>query len=262
MFLDEILNYKKRRVEEQKQKKPLEVLEKEIQLAPARRDFAKALRRARCQNQRGAKIIAEIKRASPSRGVIRNDVDPVDIARMYETGGADAISVLTEDKYFMGDDALLKRVKEAVSCPVLRKDFILDGYQLYQSKALGADAVLLIVAVVGRKLKELYGLAKSLELECLVEVHDENELEIALESGAEIIGINNRDLKSLAVDLKTTERLVKLIPGHTIKVSESGIKTAEDIRKLQALGVDAFLIGESLMAADDMVGRLRTFKGI
>nr|MBO2494955.1 indole-3-glycerol phosphate synthase TrpC [Clostridia bacterium] len=262
MFLDEIVAYKKKCVEEQKRKKPLKVLEKEIQLALPHRNFAKALRQSSCGSQDEVKIIAEIKRASPSRGVIREDIVPVDVARMYQEGGADAISVLTEDKYFMGCDAFLQQVKQAVSCPVLRKDFIVDPYQLYQSKALGADAVLLIVAVLGKRLKEFYSLAKSLGLECLVEVHDESELEIALDCGVEMIGINNRDLKSFKVSLDTTERLIKIIPRHTVKVSESGIKSGEDIRRLKSMGVDAFLIGETLMRASDVVGTLRRFKGM
>lgn len=260
MFLDDIVAYKKKQVEEQKQKKSLKVLEKEARFAPLRRGFAEALRKSSWENQSGVKIIAEIKRASPSRGLIRDDLIPVDIARMYQEGGADAISVLTEDKYFKGHDAFLQQVKEAVSCPVLRKDFIVDIYQLYQSKALGADAVLLIVAVIGRQLREFYGLARDLDLECLVEVHDENELEVALECGAEVIGINNRDLKSLKVSLDTTERLIKMVPNHVVKVSESGIKSVEDIRRLKSLGVDAFLIGESLMTASDIAGTLRRFK--
>jgi len=260
MFLDEIVAYKKKRVDEQKQVKPLKMLEKEVQFALSRRSFTEALRQSRCGNQYEVKIIAEIKRASPSRGVIRGNVAPVDIARMYQEGGADAISVLTEDKYFMGCDAFLQQVRDTVSCPVLRKDFIVDCYQLYQSKVLGADAVLLIVAVAGRQLREFYDLARSLDLECLVEVHDENELEVALECGAEVIGINNRDLKSLEVSLDTTERLIKMIPNHVVKVSESGIKSAEDIKRFKTLGVDAFLIGESLMTASDVAGALRRYK--
>ncbi|MDN5276855.1 MAG: indole-3-glycerol phosphate synthase [Clostridiales bacterium] len=262
MFLDEMVAYKKKCVEEQKREKPLKVLEKEIQLAPPHRNFAKALRRSSRGPQDGVKIIAEIKRASPSRGIIKENIVPADVARMYQEGGADAISVLTEEKYFMGCDAFLQQVRQAVSCPVLRKDFIVDTYQIYQSKALGADAILLIVAVVGRQLKEFYGLAKFLGLECLVEVHDERELEIALDCGAEVIGINNRDLKSLRVSLDTTERLVKLIPAHTVKVSESGIKSAEDIRRIKSMGVDAFLIGETLMTASDVIGTLREFKEV
>ncbi|MBM7582008.1 indole-3-glycerol phosphate synthase [Caldicoprobacter guelmensis] len=262
MFLDEIIAYKKDRVKEQKQKKSLRVLEEEMQCAPLHRNFVKALRQSSCGSRDEVKIIAEIKKASPSKGVIRKDVVPADVARLYQEGGADAISVLTEDKYFMGCDAFLQEVKQAVSCPVLRKDFIIDPYQIYQSKALGADAVLLIVAVLGKKLKEFYNLAKSLELECLVEVHDEKELEIALDCGVEIIGINNRDLKSFTVSLDTTQKLISMIPEHIVKVSESGIKSLEDIRCLKSIGVDAFLIGETLMTANDVVGTLRRFKGI
>lgn len=261
MILDEILSYKKKRLDEQKRQKPLKILEKEIHHAPLSRDFLGALRNKEGGHTGEIKIIAEIKRASPSKGVIKRNVVPADIATMYQKGGADAISVLTEDKYFMGHDDFIGQVKKAVSCPVLRKDFIIDPYQLYQSKVLGADAVLLIAAILGKRLGEFYNLAESLGLGCLIEVHDESELQIALEVGAKVIGINNRDLKSFEVSLETTERLVSLIPKHVVKVSESGIKSVEDIKRLKSAGVDAFLIGETLMVADDIVGTIRSFKG-
>lgn len=261
MILDEIVAYKRRQVETQKHDMPLNVLEREMQHIPRCRNFVGALKGNGVLKGDGVRIIAEIKRASPSRGIIRGDIVPAHVARLYQEGGADAISVLTEDKYFMGCDGFIQEVKQVVSCPVLRKDFIIDEYQLYQSKVLGADAVLLIVAILGMLLKEFYSLAKSLGLECLVEVHDESELEIALDSGARVIGINNRDLKSFNVSLKTTEKLIKLIPNDVVKVSESGIKSAEDINHLKSLGVDAFLIGETLMKANDIAGTLKTFKG-
>lgn len=255
MILDEIVAHKKKQLEIEKAKTPIGVLLKEIECTAQCRDFAGTLKGD------GINVIAEIKRASPSRGIIRGEIAPADIAKLYAKGGADAISVLTESKYFMGDDGFIKEVKEVVSCPVLRKDFIIDEYQVYQSKALGADAVLLIVAILGSDLKRFYSLAKSLGLECLVEVHDEYEMDIAVTSGAEVIGINNRNLKDFTVSLRTTEKLIKLIPENVVKVSESGIKTAGDVRHLKSLGVDAFLIGEALMRSEDIVGELRRLKG-
>jgi indole-3-glycerol phosphate synthase len=256
MILDEIVAHKKKQLEIEKAKTPIGVLLKEVERTAQGRDFAGALKGD------GINVIAEIKRASPSRGIIRGEIAPADIAKLYEKGGADAISVLTESKYFMGDDKFIREVKEVVPCPVLRKDFIIDEYQVYQSKALGADAVLLIVAILGSGLKRFYNLAKSLGLECLVEVHDEYEMDIAVTSGAEIIGINNRNLKDFTVSLKTTEKLIKLVPQNVVKVSESGIKTADDVRYLKSLGVDAFLIGEALMKSEDIVGELRKLKGV
>jgi len=255
MILDEIVAYKRKQVESQKQKIPLYVLEKKVQLMPQCKDFAGVLKGD------GIKIIAEIKKASPSKGIINENIVPAEIARLYQKGGADAISVLTEDRYFMGCDGFIQEVKEVASCPVLRKDFIIDEYQLYQSKALGADAVLLIVAILDVQIKKFYNLAKFLGLECLVEVHDENELDIALGLGVKVVGINNRDLKNFKVSLKTTEKLINMIPDDVVTVSESGIKSAEDINHLKSLGVDAFLIGETLMRTDDIPGTLKKLKG-
>ena len=180
---------------------------------------------------------------------------------MYEEGGADAISVLTEEKFFLGSDRILENVREVVNCPVLRKDFVVDEYQLFQTKALGADAVLLIVALLKERTKEFYTLAKDLGLECLVEVHDEREVYTALEAGARVIGINNRDLKDFSVSLETTKRLVPLIPDDVVKVSESGIKTYEDISYLRSFNVNAFLIGETLSKSKNIYEDIKSLKG-
>jgi indole-3-glycerol phosphate synthase len=198
-------------------------------------------------------VIAEVKKASPSKGLIKADFNPVKIAKAYETEDVDAVSVLTEEFYFKGSSAYLSQIRENIKIPILRKDFILNEYQIYQTAAIGADAILLIVAILGAEtLKAYQMLAQTLGLDCLVEVHDENELQIALDCGAEIIGINNRNLKTFEVDLNTTARLSKLIPrGHLI-VSESGITANEDLRKLKANGVNAVLIGESLMRSDNL----------
>lgn len=217
-------------------------------------DFASALRDDRIQ------LIAEIKKASPSKGIIRLDFNPVEIAQTYASNGASAISVLTEASYFQGSLNHLKDIRKALGnkLPLLRKDFLYDPYQVYESRAYGADSLLLIVAILtSEKLKALLGLSHELSMSCLVEVHNEAELEIALSSGARIIGINNRDLNTFTVDLATTERLRPLIPADRIVVSESGIKDHSDMEKLKKWGVDAVLIGESLMSAPDIAAKMK-----
>ncbi|MFA4885397.1 MAG: indole-3-glycerol phosphate synthase TrpC [Desulfotomaculaceae bacterium] len=198
-------------------------------------------------------VIAETKKASPSKGLLRKKYDPVKIARAYELAGAAAISVLTEEKYFLGHPSHIASVKREVSIPVLRKDFIIDPYQVYESRVLGADAVLLIVAALSPALlAELITLAWSLGLSCLVEAHNERELIQALSSGAEIIGINNRDLNNFSTDLNVTFNLLGLIDLNKITVvSESGIKNKSDILKLKDSGVHAALVGEALMRCDE-----------
>ena len=255
MILDEIIACKKRQLKDEMEKKPLSVLEDEIKDMGLPRSLEKAL-----TGKKGIKIIAEIKKASPSRGVIKPDLDPAFTAACYERGGADAISVLTEKKFFLGDDSFLKIVRDITSRPVLRKDFIIHEYQIYQAKALGADALLLIVAVLGEKIGYFYKKAQSLGLDCLVEVHDERELDAALDAGARIIGINNRNLKDFSVDLKTCERLIGRIPEGIIKISESGIKTTNDVRYLKSIGVDGILVGETLMKSKDVCRDLAAFK--
>lgn len=218
-------------------------------------DLASALR------GKGVKLVAEVKKASPSRGVIRSDFDPVKIAQIYADNGAAAISVLTETKYFQGSIEHLRDIKKTLGAkrlPLLRKDFLLDSYQVYQSRAYGADGVLLIVAILTPdKLQELLGISRELNMSCLVEVHNEAEVEIALENEAKIIGINNRDLNTYKVDFATSERLRPLIPPDRIVVSESGIKDRSDIEKCRHLGIDAVLVGESLMSAPDIVARMK-----
>ncbi len=202
-----------------------------------------------------------MKKASPSKGIIKGDFDPIEIAMTYAVNGAAAISVLTEQNYFLGHLYYLKAIEEALrnKCiPLLRKDFIFDEYQVYESRAFGADALLLIRAILtSARLKTLLELSRNLSMNCLVEVHNEKELETALKTGAEIIGINNRDLQTFKTDLKTTERLLPLIPPGKTIVSESGIKTRADIKKLEKLGVNAVLIGEAFMAAPDIAAKMR-----
>lgn len=255
MILEKIVAATRRELEEAKMSLPLAEVKRLSQDQPPALDFAAALIGG------GIKLIAEIKKASPSRGVIRTDFDPVALARVYADNGAAAISVLTETKYFQGSLSHLKAVKAALGrrqLPLLRKDFIFDPYQVYQSRSYGADALLLIVAVLRPgELKALLELSHQLGMHCLVEVHNEVELEIALESEAKIIGINNRDLTTFTVDLATTERLRPLIPRDRLVVSESGIKSRRDVERLEKLRVNAVLIGEALMTAPDVAARIK-----
>jgi indole-3-glycerol phosphate synthase len=203
-------------------------------------------------------IIAECKRRSPSRGVLRAEYDAVAIARSYARGGAAAISVLTEPTFFDGSLADLSGVREAVETPILRKDFIVTEYQLFEARAAGADAVLLIVAALSAPaLQALAGRAGSLGLDVLVEVHDAQELTIAIDAGAMIVGVNNRNLRTLAVDVRASDDLMARIPAGVVAVSESGLKTTAELQHLRAVGYSAFLIGERLMQADDPEAAVR-----
>ncbi len=210
----------------------------------------------------GLSVIAEFKRRSPSAGPIKENARPVQAAREYEAAQADAISVLTERPHFGGSLFDLREVRRSTSLPVLRKDFVFDEYQVYESKAVGADAILLIAAVLGRKgIERMLGLAADAGLEALVEVHTEAELEDALESGARIIGVNNRDLETFEVDLSTIARLRPLVPDDVTVVSESGCKTKEDVELLRSLRVDAVLIGGALMQAEDPAAKISELFG-
>lgn len=247
--LKEIVELKKARLARLKQIHPPSEGKKafEAKTTPIRtRSFYDALDR----NDR-LNLIAEIKKASPSKGVLREDYDPVEIAIDYESHGAAAISILTEEHYFQGSLDHLKKVRTNVSRPLLRKDFIFDPYQLYEAAVAGADAILLIVAILEpTALADLMNLASQLTLDVLVEVHNLPELNIALGCGATIVGINNRNLKSFRVDLQTTVQLAPHVPESVILVSESGINTADDIRILRDVGCDAFLIGEAFMKSE------------
>ena len=251
MILDEIIGFKRQEVARRKQATPLSTLEAVIGGLPPCRDFGQALRAGDCA------IIAEIKRRSPSRGLICGDFDPVRIGRQYERHGAAALSVLTDKAFFGGSDADLSAVKQAVRLPVLRKEFIIDPWQIHETRAIGADALLLIAAVLEQtQLREYREQAASLGLASLVEVHDRRDLEAALASGAQIIGINNRDLKSFTTDIATTLALAPLIPRDRLVVSESGIHDRAQLDLLKKAGVGAFLIGEALVAAPDRGAKL------
>jgi indole-3-glycerol phosphate synthase len=256
MILDEIVETKRREVADRKEKVPLRELEKAVGKMLPTRDFRKAIRTGKYA------VIAEVKRRSPSRGLLRADFDPVRIAREYENHGAAAISVLTDTTFFGGSNADLSVVGSAVSLPVLRKEFIIDPYQIHETRAIGADALLLIAAILTEgQLREYRDLAASLGLAALVEVHDTTELEKALGADAEIIGINNRDLKTFKTDLQTTLALASFIPADRIVVSESGIRNRQDIEILTKAGIRAFLIGETLIAAPEIGPKLLELLG-
>ena len=203
-------------------------------------------------------LIAEVKKASPSAGVIAEDFNPLSQAREYARGGAHALSVLTDEKYFQGHLGYLKQIREQVELPLLRKDFIVHELQVYESVVAGADAILLIVASLDdAPLRKLYDVAKACQLDVLVEVHDLPEMERALELGADMIGINNRNLKSFTVDLTSTEELAEEIPSEAVAISESGIRTAEDVRRVRACGINAVLVGETLMRAKNVPEKIQ-----
>ena len=207
-------------------------------------------------------FICECKKASPSKGLIAPDFPYLKIAREYEEAGADCISVLTEPEWFLGRDEYLKEIAAAVSIPCLRKDFTVDEYMIYEAKLLGASAVLLICSILGRKqIQEYIDICDELGLSALVEAHDEEEVRIALESGARLIGVNNRNLKDFTVDTDNSRRLRELIPGNVLFVSESGVRCAGDVEKLREIGADAVLIGETLMRATDKRSKLHELRG-
>jgi indole-3-glycerol phosphate synthase len=247
MILDDIVAYKKTELATQKQSVSLQRLQDMPLFYAAPPPFSKTLR-----EWNGRTIIAEVKKASPSKGVIRADFEPLSLAKTYEANGAAAISVLTETRFFQGSLDYLRLIREHVRCPLLRKDFLFDPYQVYEARAFGASAILLIVSILANaQMNELSALARSLGLDCLVEVHDEAELERALACGATLLGVNNRDLRTFHTTIETSERLVRLVPPETMVVSESGLSRSEQLARLESLGVKAFLIGETFMAASD-----------
>ena len=261
-MLNEILAYKQVEVADRKARTPQTELESAISDLPAPRGFL-PLRQSAIRNpQSEIALIAEIKKASPSKGLIRPDFDPVSIAKTYEASGASAISVLTDEKYFQGKIEYLTAVHDVVSLPVLRKDFIIDPYQVYEARARKADAILLIVAALPiGELKDLMALATELRMASLVEIHTPEELDVALETEAKIIGINNRNLQTFDTKLETTLALAAKVPGDKVLVSESGIFTRVDVERLMAVGVDAILVGESLMREADPGVKVRELLG-
>jgi indole-3-glycerol phosphate synthase len=245
-MLEQIIAARRQRLEEKRARVPLKDLELAVQSRSERRSFALALSGAMLR------VIAEMKRASPTRGLLRRHYRRRELAASYQSAGAAALSVLTEEQFFLGSLDDLTQAREAVDLPVLRKDFILDSYQVYESVAAGADALLLVVAaLLDKDLQKLIRLCDQLRVDALVEVHTEQELERALAAGAKLIGVNNRDLKTMHVDLETSFRLRKQIPSACVAVSESGIKTGEDLMRLAQVGFHAALIGERLLERED-----------
>lgn len=257
MILDTIIDHKKTEVAHSKRTAPLAHVRAMASSAPCAADFFGALR-ADCGARN--RIIAEVKKASPSKGVLCHAFDHVAIARTYERNGAAAISVLTDKKFFMGLGSHLHDIKQAVSVPVFRKDFIIDAYQVYESRALGADALLLIAAVLDvAQLGDLLRLTEEQGMQALIEVHSARELDAALQAGARCIGINNRDLTTFATDIRVTLDLIIAVPAGIPVVSESGIQASNDIQRLKQAGVSAFLIGEALVCANDPGAALAAF---
>jgi len=249
-ILQRILARKVEEIEERSARVSLRELSARVADLPPTRGFTAALEAK--IDAGAAAVIAEIKKASPSQGVIRADFDPVAIARSYERGGAACLSVLTDADFFQGSEHYLEQARGACALPVLRKDFMIDTYQVYEARAIGADCILLIVAALGdASLLELALLAAELDLDVLVEVHDEAELERALDIPALLIGVNNRDLRTFKTSLDTTVRLRGLVDDARILVTESGIHTPDDVARMRATGVDAFLVGEAFMRAED-----------
>jgi indole-3-glycerol phosphate synthase len=248
-ILQRILQRKSEEVAAGKSMTPIAELAAQARECPAPRGFENALRQAL---PTGPAVIAEIKKASPSAGVIREDFKPDDIASSYESGGAACLSVLTDKDFFQGDASYLQQARNACSLPVLRKDFIIDPWQVHESRVMGADCILLIVAALEQAvLRELLDLAKESGMDVLVEVHDEAEMERTLRLDHDLIGVNNRDLNTFETSLATSERLKEMLPGDQLLVTESGIRTADDVKRMQASGINTFLVGEAFMRETD-----------
>ncbi len=256
MILDELAEYASRRVEQAKVKISFEEMRRTAEAIPKGNfRFEKVLKRP------GLSFICEVKRASPSKGLIAPDFPYVEIAREYEKAGADCVSVLTEPKWFLGSDDIFREIRAAISLPMIRKDFTVDAYQIYEAKAMGADAVLLICALLPtERVREYLAVCDALGLSALVETHDEEEIESAVQAGARLIGVNNRNLKNFTVDFSNASRLREQIPRDAVYVAESGVKDARDVASLSAIGADAVLVGEALMRAEDKDARLAEFR--
>ena len=256
-ILDQLADYARERTEQAKRIIPMEEIKRQALILPKGNfHFEQALKK------KGVSFICECKKASPSKGLIAPDFQYMQIAKEYEAAGADCISVLTEPKWFLGSNEYLKEIAGSVSIPCLRKDFTVDAYMIYEAKLLGASAVLLICSILDeQQMKEYISICDELGLSALIEVHDENEINMALNVGARIIGVNNRNLKNFSVDTDNSRRLRAMVPHDVLFVSESGVGSAEDITKLREIVADAVLIGETLMRAPDKKAKLAELRG-
>ena len=256
-ILDQLADYARERVAKARSIRPLEQVKAEaLALSKGSFEFEKAL------SKDGMSFICECKKASPSKGLISPDFPYLQIAKEYEVAGADCISVLTEPRWFLGSDEYLQKISSSVSIPCLRKDFTVDEYMIYEAKILGASAVLLICSILSEEqIREYIGICDELGLSALVETHDEEEVKMALKSGARIIGVNNRNLKDFTVDTDNSRRLREMIPSSVLFVSESGVREPSDVALLKDIGADAVLIGETLMRADDKKKKLCELRG-
>lgn len=261
-ILEEIAACTRERIAAERQKIPLAEFQKQVREMPKHRMGEQPYLFEKALGQEGIRFICEVKKASPSKGIIAEAFPYMQIAEEYEAAGADAISVLTEPRYFKGSDTYLEEIRKRVQIPLLRKDFTVDEYMIYQAKKMGADAVLLICAILSPgQLQEYAQMADELGLSALVEAHDEREVEMALAAKARIIGVNNRNLKDFSVDINNSVRLRQMVPPDILFVSESGMKTRADIRRLEENGTDAVLIGETFMRSTDKAGMLRELAG-
>lgn len=255
MILDDIVEYKKGELKNTRELIPLAELQHKLKVMQSPLDFYSI-----AIADSSPKIISEIKKASPSKGIICENFDPIKIAISYEVNGASAISILTDEKFFQGSLDYLSQIRTVVNIPLLRKDFTIDPYQIYEARAHGADIVLLIAAILEKdRIKEYLEIVDSLNMNAIVEIHNHEELDKVIDTGCKIIGINNRNLKTFEVDLSTTVELIKYVPEDILVISESGISDLDDIRMLRKLGVNTFLIGESFMKSDDPGGTLQKY---
>jgi indole-3-glycerol phosphate synthase len=261
MILDDILKRTREDLEKRQVEMPLEWLGRSLSFNPfIPRDVKKELSSTK---EDPYKIIAEVKKASPSKGVIREDFEPVTIATSYELGGANALSILTEPHFFQGNIEYISQIRRYVGLPLLRKDFIVDKYQIVEALVYGADFILLIAkALSSKELKELLDYTRYVGMEALVEIHDKDDLKKAIYAGSDIIGINHRNLETFEMDMSLSEQLIPMIPNGKIIVAESGIQTHEQVVELNKIGVDAFLVGEHFMRQDDITQAVKTIKGI
>ena len=254
-ILDELAEYSRKRVREDRARTPIEELKKRCVINGREHVFYDALKKD------GLSFICEIKKASPSKGIIAEEFPYLDIARQYENAGADCVSCLTEPSRFLGSDKIFTEIRSQINTPMIRKDFTVDEYQIYQAKCMGADAVLLICAILGAGTIEKYlYICDELKIDALVEAHNEAEIKDAVSAGAKIIGVNNRNLRDFSVDITNAERLREVVPETCVYVAESGVKNAADVTAIARSGADAVLVGEAFMRADDKAAMLKEFR--